>query len=275
MVKQIILMRHGEAEGNVAFFNQHEPHMVTFLDHVPWREWRLTSAGVKQVQAVGAYLHDADTKLDGREFHDFLHGNTVFAVSPYTRTLETAAHLGVEAVHWQISPLLRERGWGAGEASDVRRRQLPLWEVEERMQRFDRANWRPAAVGETILEAGERLLHAVLWYESRGVDNLFFVTHSEAIVGLRILMENIDLAAYTSNKQAYHLLNAEFLWYRDESKHTPTFHRFNTVRKFRVVETVEGQWEVEAGQWEPFANNSATTVELLNFVNEFPQHLNS
>lgn len=106
-MKQMILVRHGMSEANViqkaskggddSLYNE---RTINYPD----RSWRLTPDGVEQAQTAGYYLKEI-----GVEGFDL-------RVSPYTRTRETAAYLGLTGFGfdglWQEDRSIRERYWG-------------------------------------------------------------------------------------------------------------------------------------------------------------------
>ena len=82
----LVLVRHGESEGNVAFRQAHAGDHSLFNDGFLKRHssrWRLSPHGVEQAHAAGDWLrqHVADS-FDR------------YYVSEYLRAMETAGHLG-------------------------------------------------------------------------------------------------------------------------------------------------------------------------------------
>jgi broad specificity phosphatase PhoE len=91
--KRIILVRHGESEGNVD---------DTIYEHVPDHRINLTPRGVEQARRTGDKLREL---LDGEPVHVY--------VSPYRRTRQTLEALGlpVAADDVRVEPRLREQDW--------------------------------------------------------------------------------------------------------------------------------------------------------------------
>ncbi|MBU7600308.1 histidine phosphatase family protein [Streptomyces sp. P38-E01] len=92
--RRIVLIRHGESEGNVD---------DTVYEHVPDHALRLTALGREQAEGAGARLR---AYFDGERVSAY--------VSPYRRTLETYRHLGLDPslVRAREEPRLREQDWG-------------------------------------------------------------------------------------------------------------------------------------------------------------------
>ncbi|HET8988375.1 MAG TPA: phosphoglycerate mutase family protein, partial [Humibacillus sp.] len=90
---RIILVRHGESEGNVD---------ETVYERVPDHRLSLTETGLLQAQQTGEVLR---TLLDG--------GSVEAYVSPYLRTRQTLTALGLPVAERdvRVEPRLREQDW--------------------------------------------------------------------------------------------------------------------------------------------------------------------
>lgn len=102
--RRIVLVRHGESEGN---------RDDTLYERVPDHALALTERGLRQSEEVGKRLRD----MFGDE------GVSAY-VSPYRRTHETFAALGLPPGHVRVreEPRLREQDWGNWQdRADVRR----------------------------------------------------------------------------------------------------------------------------------------------------------
>lgn len=104
MPKSLVLVRHGESEGNVAAgLSKKGDHSLfdgKFRDRHS-SQWRLSTLGIQQAERAGWYLRE----VLGYKFDRFY-------CSDYVRAKETAAHLGLEDACWRKSFYLRERDWG-------------------------------------------------------------------------------------------------------------------------------------------------------------------
>ena len=104
MPRNLVLIRHGESEGNVATRLSKEgddSHFTQGFRDKPGSQWRLTEKGVLEAKKAGEWLKAHNINRFGRYY-----------VSPLKRTRETAAHLGLPDAKWFISAYLREREWG-------------------------------------------------------------------------------------------------------------------------------------------------------------------
>ncbi len=101
--KRIILIRHGESEGNVD---------KNIYSHKPDYTLSLTPTGILQAQETGQKLREI---LNGE--HAF------FYISPFWRTRmtfeEIVKSLDIEKIDWREEPRLREQEWGHLRSKEV------------------------------------------------------------------------------------------------------------------------------------------------------------
>lgn len=108
--KRIILVRHGESEGNV----DKSAFATTPDNKIP-----LTPLGIAQARSVGARLHDLISR------HSSPNWRVYFYVSPYERTRSTLREIG--------RSFSKRRIIGVREESRVREQDFGNFQVEERM----------------------------------------------------------------------------------------------------------------------------------------------
>src|SRR3990170_8107458 len=104
MPNELVLVRHGHSEGNfVADTSRRGDDSLYTTDfrERPGHRWRLTKEGANQARAAGEWI----LRNIGERFDRYY-------VSPYVRTRETAALLGLPEAEWRIDQRLRERDWG-------------------------------------------------------------------------------------------------------------------------------------------------------------------
>ncbi len=182
MPLEVVLVRHGESEGNEAVRRERagDDSMLRRLRERHSSFWRLTDEGVAQAERSGAWLRDAFP--DGFDRH---------YTSEYVRAMETAARLGLPDAEWLIHPGLRERAWG-----DLDR--LTEHERHEHYaaQLSDKAAspfyWRPPN-GESIAEVSYRLL-GLLDRLDRDchAGRALLVCHGELIGAFRARLEDMS-----------------------------------------------------------------------------------
>src|SRR4051812_7084854 len=114
----LVLVRHGESEGNVAHNSSkagdHSYFTPEFLGR-PSSKWRLTDRGQEQARLAGKWIRDNLGEPFDRHY-----------VAEFLRAMETAAHLGLAGAVWYCDFYLRERDWG----------RLGVISYEERSKRF-------------------------------------------------------------------------------------------------------------------------------------------
>src|SRR5262249_38727745 len=104
MPLDLVLVRHGESEGNVAFGYSKRGDTRHFTPEFLARhssKWRLTDRGREQARAAGVWLRENLAPSFDRYY-----------TAEYLRAMETAAHLGFEDAAWYCEFYLRERDWG-------------------------------------------------------------------------------------------------------------------------------------------------------------------
>lgn len=114
----LVLVRHGESEGNVATALSKKGDNSMFTEEFLNRHsstWLLTEKGKQQAVAAGKWIK----KNIGESFHRYY-------VSEYDRAKQTAALLDLPDAEWMVTFYLRERDWG----------ELDVMSIEERKRRF-------------------------------------------------------------------------------------------------------------------------------------------
>jgi NAD+ kinase len=114
----LVLVRHGESEGNVANKRSRKGDHSAFTDEFKKRhssQWRLTDKGREQARIAGEWIKENIGEKFDRHF-----------VSEYIRAKETAALLDLPKAKWDVEFYLRERDWGV----------IDVYSVEERMIKF-------------------------------------------------------------------------------------------------------------------------------------------
>lgn len=114
MPNRFVVIRHGQSEGNVATDaakRGDESYYTDAFRETPGHRWHLTEGGQEQAKIAGQWIIENISETFDRYY-----------VSPFVRTRETAAFLGLPDTQWRIDPRLRERDWG--EAEGITRREF-------------------------------------------------------------------------------------------------------------------------------------------------------
>ena len=187
MPLDLLLVRHGESEGNLA--DQMEQRGDRSAYTAAFRErhsslYRLTDHGREQARIAGQWIQ----RNIGERFDRYL-------TSEYVRAMETAALLGLPGALWQAEFYLRERDAGLLDAlaTDEQFRRFP-----EAMHARDRDAfyWRPPG-GESLAEVSLRI-DRVLDTLRRALtaERVIIVCHGEVMRAFRVRIERIPQHRY-------------------------------------------------------------------------------
>lgn len=190
----LVLVRHGESEGNVAVRksknNDDSAFDEDFLSRHS-RTWRLTDRGVWQATQAGIWL-----EKNGLATFDH------YYVSTYDRAKETAYHLDLKDAKWhRPKVMLRERDRGRVDVFTIRalREKYPkLVEDEEKEPYLIRY---PGGESLADVELRARHIHRTLERECSNQDALI-VSHGELMWCLVMLNEGLSLAEFMKLNQS-------------------------------------------------------------------------
>jgi NAD+ kinase len=182
----------------------------------------LTDRGRQQAGAAGAWLREQGLDLFDRHY-----------CSPYVRTMQTAALLGLPDASWWLEPLLRERDRGYEYVA--RKEELAaLFPHSVRTKSDDRFLWRPSG-GESIPDVDLRLREvlATLAREMEG-QRVICVTHEDFMDALRFRLEKMTIHNWIrlNATDAEPILNGGILLYtrRNPENKDETRPRFGWFR---------------------------------------------
>jgi len=182
MPVDLVLVRHGESAGNTAIHDAKAGLPLPAADdQYSSRRWLLTSKGRVQAESAGSWL-----RANGLGGYDRCY------CSPYVRTMQTAALLGLPEASWWLEPLLRERDRGY-EYVATKAQLAKAFPDSVRTKKADRFLWRPAG-GESIPDVDLRLrgVLATLARELEG-KRVLCVTHEDAMNALRFRLEKMTI----------------------------------------------------------------------------------
>lgn len=153
MPVDLVLVRHGESEGNVAVKASTKAGDDTHVNNPAFRvkhssKWRLTDLGIRQAEQAGAYIRQHISSTFDRYY-----------VSPFDRTLETAAHLDLPEAEWFIDHNLRERERGHEDLLNSEERKQEIMAASAQMRRTTPFYWRPVN-GESIANTAVRWMRS-------------------------------------------------------------------------------------------------------------------
>lgn len=273
MPRDLVLVRHGESEGNLATQAAREGDLRFYTDAfttTPGHRWRLTPTGTIQAQTIGAWMRSEFTpsRLDQPGFDLML-------VSPYVRARETAAHLALPAAAWVSNRALRERDWG--DIGSMVREEFEhdsRFVENARMKRQDPLYW-VAPGGESIAQVAEDRVRNVLdtLHREAGGQRVLCVTHGELIWAMRLVLErwsDEEFAARDSDPQ-YRISNGQAIHYtRIDPSSGRIASRLAWVRTATPRQRDDGTWTAQISPWSAFTRRTESNQDLLVSVQDVP-----
>lgn len=239
MPKNLVFVRHGQSEMNLLLKSMSTDtslydDTVTFPD----RSWRLTTKGTQQAKVIGEYLNQTTESFD------------TFYVSPYVRTLETAAHMQLKRALWKETRIIRERSWG--EVNAIPTEQFKkLYPNNYKFQKIDPLYWTPPA-GESIASVAENRVSNIIdkLHRDHPGENVICVTHHDFIWAARLVIENLTDDEFIELFTTTNIDNCSAIHYTRINPHTgQTESKINWFKIVKPVQKENGTWTVVESEW--------------------------
>lgn len=267
----IILVRHGQSEGNKAHRASEEGDNRFFTPDFRdkhSRVFRLTDLGIRQAKAAGEWLK-ANVAMPLDRFY----------VSDYIRAKETAAYLDLPSAEWRVEYQLRERDMALmdNRPDDEKKR---LFELEIRQYEIDPFLSHPAGGGESIPMLCLRLKADFIAHLARECDNkrVIVVCHGHVIRALQLEFESLghdDFIRLDSSKEpADKLRNCQIIWYTRRDPETGKVEGDKLVAVRSVCPLLCPSDTVEDHGWRRIQRHRHTNQELLEEVNRYSRLVN-
>lgn len=191
----LFLIRHGESEGNVAVNKSINGDDSAFSEEFRDRHsktWKLTELGIEQAKSAGQWLKD-----NGYGVLDH------YYVSPYHRTLMTAAYLGLKNALWHRPKVgLRERDRGRLEVKSVQ--EVTKDHPDTRIQEGRDVYLYRYPGGESLADVELRARHFFRTLEREASNqNVVVVTHGEMMWSFRSMLEGLSSAEFTELNKSH------------------------------------------------------------------------
>lgn len=213
MPRSLLLVRHGESEGNVAKKLSEKRDHSLFTEAFMKRHsstFRLTNKGRKQAEMAGDWIR----KNVGLEFDRCY-------TSVYLRAIETACILQLPFAEWRAEIFLRERDWGDLDVVSQEEKETKYKEIME-ARKSDGIFWRPPN-GESMSNLCIRVDRVIqtMARECSG-KNVIVVCHGETMRAFRIILERMSPWEYArldaSTDKKDRILNCQILQYTREDR---------------------------------------------------------
>jgi broad specificity phosphatase PhoE len=194
-LSDLVLVRHGESEGNVVSKN---PEISTEpFEHEASYHYRLTDKGIRQAQCAGKWIKaNIGDKFDR------------YICSDYMRTRETALHLGLSDAKWILKTDVREAHFEGS---------LPVLDEEKKDQTslitIDRERKRSHRF-EKFLNAMTHVdlfLQQFVYGNPHGVSRILLVCHANVIRFVKMRLESLTQERVVSSDLIVY--NGSVLWY--------------------------------------------------------------
>lgn len=210
MPNNLILIRHGESEGNIARARSRSGDDTVYTEEFKNRHsslWRLSEKGKEQAQSAGEWIRKNKTEIE-----PFFRCYT----SEYLRAMETAGLLGIKDAVWYSDFYLRERNWGDLDRVTEKEREEKFAD-SMREKNIEPLYWTPPN-GESLADVGLRIerVFQTLHRECEGRD-VIIVCHGEVMRMIQARLERMtqerfhELDNSTDDKDKIH--NCQIMWY--------------------------------------------------------------
>lgn len=264
MPRNLVLVRHGESEGNVATHRSKAGDDSLFTPEFLARHsssFRLTDLGRQQATAAGVWIKE---NLNGGRFDRYY-------VSTYDRALETASLLNLPDAAWRIRDYLRERDWGE---LDVRTHaeRTELYARNMKRRKVESLYWNPPN-GESLANLGANRVHRhfdTLHRECSDKD-VIMVLHGEWMWSARITLESMlpqrfdELDASTNPHD--HMHNCQILHYtRVDPRTGREALNYQWMRSICPTDP-----SLSKNEWEPIVRRTYSNADLLAMVEQQPR----
>lgn len=261
----IILVRHGQSEGNAAKRRSEAGDHSAFSEEFRKRHtasFRLTDLGKEQARLAGQWIRDfldvQDWKFDR------------YLTSEYIRAKETAALLGLHQAEWMCDPYLSERDWGNLEQMPEKERNEKFGEAL-RQRDAEPFFWRPPN-GESFMGLSLRIDRVLdTFHRECNEKRVIAVCHGEVIRAFQLRIERIPRAEFKrsilSDESEDRIHNCQIVHYSRRNPKTGEVARHaNWVRWIRPTD--EPVTEVP---WREITRRRYTNEDLLTEVEGIPQ----
>lgn len=264
----LILVRHGQSEGNVAIAKSHAGDNSLFTKEFSARHtatYRLTDVGISQAKAAGDWLKK---NLKHPYFDRYL-------TSEYVRAMETAANLDLPDADWQIDFFLREREWGDLDGLNYAE-QREKFSRNLEMKDSEPFFWTPPNGESFAAVCSNRISWVLSNLEKEYSDKrAIIVCHEEILWAFRIMIEKLRqsdfIELFNSTEPENKMVNCQIFHYtRKDPKTGLVLPYINWVR---TVDPVNGEFETD---WREIFPKMArfTNEELLEIAEKFERTIN-
>lgn len=253
---ELVFVRHGESEGNVAVNAAEAGDPSLFTDDFKSRHsstWNLTEKGVAQAKVAGIWIRKNIN-------HGVFDG---YYASTYRRAKRTAGLLNLPKAQWKIRDYIREHDWG----------NLDVMTDEERLEKYpdvmkkrqENPYYFAAPGGESLADVLIRARVGIMATLYRDLPNQrgIIVTHGNLMWPVRIIIEDLLPDEYLALKAKHDpkdkINNCQIFQYtRIDPATNKITEKFNWMRSVCP-------WKLDAklNVWRPIVHKKFTNEELI------------
>ncbi|MFZ2202350.1 MAG: histidine phosphatase family protein [Microgenomates group bacterium] len=253
---ELVFVRHGESEGNVAVKAAKKGDASYFTPEFRKRHsstWDLTTKGIKQAKAAGKWIRE---NINGGIFAGYY-------ASTYRRAKRTAGYLNLPGAKWNLRDYIREHDWGNLDVMTDKERHAKYPDIME--QREINPYYFSAPGGESLADVLIRARVGILatLYRRLSGKRGIVVTHGNMIWPIRIIMEGLLPEEYLALKKKKDLKdkinNCQILHYsRIDPKTGDIAEKFSWMRSVCP-------WNLHPKRdaWRPISHKKCTNQELI------------
>jgi len=253
---ELVFVRHGESEGNVANHAAEDGDTSFFTDEFRSRHsstWNLTPKGEEQAKAAGEWIRK---NINGGVFDGYY-------ASTYRRAKRTAGLLGLPGATWHIRDYLREHDWGNYDLMTDKERRTKYPDV---MKGHDvNPYYFSSPGGESLADVLIRARVGIMQTLYRDVPGKrgIVVSHGNMMWPIRIIMENLLPDDYLRLKAAKDPLdkinNCQIFQYtRINPENGEIAERFSWMRS-----VCPWKLDPKLNIWRPIIHKKYTNEELV------------
>lgn len=217
----LVFVRHGESEGNVAKRRSEKGDNSVFTPEFMNRHsasFRLTPEGRRQAGKTGDWIRN-----------EFPMGFDRYIVSEYIRAMETASLLNIPRAEWFCEPYLTERDWGELDICPEDERKAKFGEAL-RKRKVEPFFWRPPN-GETFVQLCMRLDRVFHTLHRECSDKRVIIPcHGEVMLAGRVRIERISQIEFKriflSKRREDRIFNCQIIHYTRRDPETGKLSRF-------------------------------------------------
>jgi len=263
----LILVRHGQSEGNVANKASRNADNSFFTPEFRARhsrDFRLTDKGIEQAKAAGVWLKKNVPQPFDR-----------FYVSDYIRAKETAALLNLPGALWKQEFHLRERDKGLMDnlPDDEQRR---MFAMEQQQYELDPFLSYPAGGGESIASLCFRLGTTMIdhWARKCSDRRIVCVCHGHVMRAFQLELEGLShddfIRLDSSRDHEENIRNGQIFWYTRRDPDTGKLTDHLAAKRSVCPWDPKGDYG-----WKRIVKRELTNEDLFKEVNEHPRLVNS